>query len=102
MNLLIPKETIIRDQDYLDFLKTERCLFTGMEGCDPAHIGTLGRGIKRSDDEAIPLHYALHRFVGHQSGEISMIRREIPNWLLRQCLRLYAKQMYREWKDPRP
>lgn len=53
MTLLLPKTAIVRDQRWLDYLKGERCLITGQfgneyEGIDPAHVGTLGKGIKSS------------------------------------------------------
>lgn len=98
MTLLLPKDNPIRDRKYLDFLRDQPCLFTGEMGCEPAHIGTLGKGIKSSDAHAIPLVHWLHRR-GHQHGEVSMIRANIPDWLLRDCLRLYAEKMYREWKE---
>ena len=96
MTLLLPKQQIIRDRKYLDFLRTERCLFTGELECEPAHIGTLGKSIKSSDDHAIPLSWKLHR-LGHQHGEVSMLRANMPDWLLRDYLRLYAEKLYREW-----
>lgn len=44
---MIPKLNPIRDRAYLDHLRTEPCIVSGYrgEGVDPAHIGTLGRGI---------------------------------------------------------
>lgn len=88
------KQPIIRNQKYLDFLKTERCLITGEQGgehviVDPAHIGTLGKSIKRSDSEVLPI---LHRFhaAGHGYGEISMFRENLPDTILRAALRAYA------------
>lgn len=102
MTLLLPKLRIVRDQAWLDHLETERCLITGefgteYEGVDPAHIGTLGKGIKRSDDEVLPI---LHRFHsrGHNAGEVSMFRRELPDVILREALRAYARHLYEEWK----
>lgn len=90
----------VRDQAYLDFLKTEPCLLTGFRGheyecVDPAHIGTYGKSAK-TDDEAIPLRHSIH-VECHQKGEMTTLRRLIPDWLLRDALRAYARQMYREW-----
>ena len=92
----------VPDRKYLNWLRTEPCIITGLRGTeaetvDPAHVGTYGKGMK-SDDEALPL---LHRFHGdgHQSGEMSMWRERIPNWLLREALRAYARERYREWKQ---
>ena len=102
MSLLLPKSRIVRDQKWLDHLKTERCLITGQfgneyEAVDPAHIGTLGRSIKSSDDECLPI---LHRFHAAQPGvgEISMFRANLPDAILRLALRAYAREMYAEWK----
>lgn len=101
MTLLLPKSRIIRDQKWLDHLKTERCLITGefgteYESIDPAHIGTLGRGIKSSDDEVLPI---LHRFhVMQTHGEMAMWRDCLPSDVLRACLKAYAREMYARWK----
>lgn len=99
MSLLLPKDIQHRDPEYIKFLHTERCLFTGHTGCDPMHIGTAGRGLKCHDYWAIPIRHDLHRHVGHQKGEVSMIKANIPDWLMRDCLRLYARKMYDEWLD---
>lgn len=102
MNLVLPKTVIIRDDKWIEFLKTEPDLLTGMratefDAVDPLHIGTLGKGIKSSDDEVLPILHSFHQ-KGHQSGEISMFRKYMPDWLLRECLRLYARKMYAEWR----
>lgn len=62
----MPKEHPIRDRRYLDSLRDERCLFTGLwtssaETVDPAHVGKRGLGYKESDDCAIPLIHHLQR-----------------------------------------
>lgn len=95
------KEPIVRDQEYLDWLKTQRCLITGRygtewESVDPAHIGTLGKGIKRGDDEVLPVLHRFHHH-GHGSGEISMFREQLPDAILRLALRAYARELYREY-----
>lgn len=101
MTLLLPKSKIVRDQVWLDHLKTERCLITGQfgneyEGVDPAHVGTLGRSIKSSDDEVLPI---LHRFHAKQPGvgEITMFRENLPDAILRLALRAYGRELYQEW-----
>lgn len=43
MNLLKPK-----DRAYLDWLRTQPCLFTGDPETEPAHIGTGGKGLKHA------------------------------------------------------
>ena len=100
---MTPKTPPLRDRAYLTWLREQPCVLTGersseRESVDPAHIGTLGKGIKSPDNEALPLIHRLHA-EGHQSGEMAMFRRHAPTWLLREALRAYARQMYREWKD---
>lgn len=101
MSLLLPKIEPLRDQKWLDHLKTERCLITGergteYEGVDPAHVGTLGRGIKSPDNEVLPI---LHRYhaMQPQMGEMTMWRKFIPDDVLRAALKAYAREMYAEW-----
>jgi len=91
----VPKLNPIRDRKYLDWLRTRPCLVSGYsgEGVDPAHIGTLGRGIKSGDDEALPLRHIYH-MQGHNSGEMSMFRQCLPDDVLRACLRAYARERF--------
>lgn len=93
---------MLRDRAYLDWLRTQPCILTGFrateyEGVDPAHIGTAGKGLKSPDNEALPIRHSLHR-EAHQSGEISVLRREAPDWLLRAAFRAYARECYAAWK----
>lgn len=99
MSALFPKTLIIRDRAYLDALRLEPCIITGLRGdtVEAAHIGTLGRGIKRSDDETLPLEHRFHA-AGHNAGEVSMFRQHLPDYVLRDALRAYAREMYRRWK----
>ena len=90
-------EKAVEDRAYLDFLRTERCLITGQYGSDndavdPVHIGTRGRGLK-TDDEALPILHSLHHR-GHNSGEVSMLRKHAPDWLIRDAFRAYARELY--------
>lgn len=92
---------MIRDRAYLDWLRSERCVLTGQYGSDydavdPMHIGTLGRGIKSPDDEALPVLHSLH-VLGHQRGEVSLFREMLPDTLLRCALRAWAREMYRDY-----
>lgn len=95
---------MLRDQKYLDWIKRhDRCLITGRqsddyETVDPAHIGTAGKGIKRPDNEVLPLIHSIHRQC-HQKGEISVLREMLPDAVLREALRAYARQLYEEWKQ---
>ena len=93
---------IVRDKAYIKFLRGERCLFTGRratasESVDPMHIGTAGKGIK-TDDEAIPALHSIH-MESHQHGEISMLRKRLPDSVLREALRAYARSLYHDWKQ---
>lgn len=102
MTALLPKSRIVRDQAWLDHLKTERCIITGLHGTDydavdPAHIGTLGRGIKSSDDEVLPILHSIHVRM-HSRGEMNVLRAMLPDDVLRAALRAYAREMYAEWK----
>lgn len=102
MTLLIPKIEPLRDQAWLDYLKTQRCVITGQRGTDydavdPAHIGTLGRGIKSPDDEVLPIAHSIHVRM-HSRGEMNVLRAMLPDDVLRAALRAYARELYREWK----
>ena len=126
----VPKLEIVRDRDWLDELRTRRCLITGQRGHDGesvvgAHIGTTGKGWSKkcSDDECIPLLNRFH-LRGHDTGEITNLRKLLPdevltsafnllegayggdwtretapNDVLREALRLYAKELYKSWKS---
>lgn len=94
---------ILRDRPYLDYLRTQPCVITGLRGSeqetvDPCHISTAGKGIKSPDNEALPI---LHRFhaMAHNSGEVSMLRTCAPDWLMREAFKAYARQLYEEWKQ---
>lgn len=92
---------IIRDPAYLIYLRSQPCILTGFmgndyEAVDPCHIGTAGRGVKSSDDEALPIRHSLH-VEGHNSGEISMLRKHAPNAVLRAAFRALAREDYQAW-----
>jgi len=95
---------ILRDPAYLVHLRSLPCIVTNTLGHDyesvvPMHIGTAGKGIKAPDNWALPILDRFHQN-GHGRGEITMLRREIPDRLLRDALRAYAEQFYiREWKE---
>lgn len=93
---------ILRNRKYLDWLREQRCIISGMvgndnEGIDPMHIGTAGKGIKAPDNEAIPVRHWLH-VEGHQNGEISMLRKHAPDHILRSAFRALAREMYSKWE----
>jgi hypothetical protein len=100
---MIPKFEAFRDPEWIERIKTMRCILTGMatheyEAVDPMHIGTLGRGVKAHDYWVLPVRHSLHQ-EGHNSGEVSMLRKHAPDWLLRDAFRAYAHQMWREAHD---
>ena len=94
---------ILRDPAYLIHLRSQPCIITGQYGDEyesvvAAHIGTAGKGIKAPDNWALPMLNRFHQ-MGHNSGEISMLRRELPDRVLRDAVRAYAEQYYlMEWK----
>lgn len=97
---------MIRDPKYLIWLRTQRCIFTGLpprdfEAVDPMHIGTAGKSIKSSDDEALPVLHSIHR-EAHQNGEMTVLRAYIPDDVLRAAMRAYARELYAQWKAEQP
>lgn len=93
-------ETQQRDQKYRVALRSERCLITGLHGSedDPVeamHIGTAGKGLKIDDRCMLPIRHSYHQ-LGHQQGEISMLRRFLPDDVLRAALRAYARELYQQ------
>lgn len=99
------ERTPIRDRKYLDWLRTQRCILTGHYGkeyypVDPMHIGTRGRSLKSSDDEALPVFHELH-LKAHQKGEVSMLREHAPDSLLRDAFRALARELYQEYLKER-
>jgi hypothetical protein len=101
--MMFPKDSRFRDQKYMDYLKTQPCIFTGAQpseymGTDPAHMGTAGTGIKGHDYWCLPVSHKLHQEMG-QTGEMSVVRKHIPNDVLLSALRALAKQHFDEWKD---
>ena len=92
---------MIRDRNYLDWLRHQRCILTGRSGSDdetvdPVHIGTAGKSIKSSDDEVLPVLHTYHA-IGHQHGEITMFRTCLPDAILRRALRALARELYQEY-----
>ena len=97
-----PKKPPLRDRKWLDHLRREPCVITGLratdtEAVDPMHIGTLGKGIKSPDDEVLPVAHWIH-ISAHQVGEMTMFRKRLPDAILRAALRALARENYQEWK----
>jgi hypothetical protein len=80
-----------------------RCIVTSKKGSDyetidPAHIGTAGKGLKSPDSEALPIIHSVHREM-HQRGEMSTLRALLPDDVLRDALRSYARERYYKWRS---
>lgn len=92
-------EGVFRDRKYLDWLRGEPCILTGFraneyEAVDPAHMGTLGRGIKSPDNEALPIRHSLHALAS-QIGEVSMLRQYAPDDVIRAAFKALAREYHR-------
>ena len=62
---------MIRDRKYLDSVREQPCIITGLTPCDPAHIRWGlggGMGLKPDDNRVLPLVHQLHQ-EQHQIGE---------------------------------
>lgn len=104
MNLLLPKQNLVRDRAWLDHLREGPCIVTGFEeSCDPAHIrwgADAGTSRKPSDSRAVPLLPGLHS-LQHQIGEVvfwKKMARERDGFLMRVLIEL-AEARYREWDN---
>lgn len=98
----VPKNPPLRDPEYLAWQRTQPDIITGQlatehESVVPMHIGTAGKGIKAGDDETLPILNHFHQ-LGHQHGEISMLRQYLPDPILRAALRALGRENYRAWK----
>ena len=104
MTLLIEKIKMLRDRKYLDALREMRCILTEKKGhpdvetVDPAHIGTAGKGIKSPDSEALPIMHSFHQLM-HEKGEMTVLRELLPDNILRDALRAYARERYYRWRN---
>lgn len=102
----IPKAEIIRDREYLDWLRGQRCVVSldlPPDGCDPAHVrmgAGGGMGLKPGDNNALPIRHDLHA-EQHRIGEIEFWRKAFNGnpRLMMACVRAYAHEMYREYLD---
>ena len=93
-----------RDRKYLDHMRTERCIVTGLysqpdDAIDPMHIGTGGKGLKNHDSMTLPVLHSIHQ-EGHQRGEMTVILEYLARdkSLLREVMRAYAEKLYKEWE----
>jgi hypothetical protein len=100
--VLIPKLSPVRDAKWMIALRDYPSVLTGLRGPTVVgmHLGSLGTGIKRCDSQALPGEQHYHK-LGHDKGEITMLREHVLDDVLRDALRLYAENMYRLWKDER-
>ena len=98
-----PKRPPLRDRGYLDWLRTQPCIITGLrateyESVDPAHLGVSGKGIKSPDNNAIPLIHHIHAYA-HRRGHATMFRERAPDWLIMKAFKALAEDMYEEWQN---
>ncbi len=108
MTLQFPKPVTLRNRRYLDWLRTQPCIVTGMYGnefnaVDPAHIranGSGGMGVKPADDLALPLLHSEH-VRQHQIGEITywLDTFSVNPGLMMEAVQALARQKYQEWSN---
>jgi hypothetical protein len=89
---------IVTDRAYLDGLREEPCVFTGLRGTaddpvEPMHVGNPGKNLK-SDNEALPARHSIHDAT-HRDG-ITAVLDHLANKpdLLLAMLRAYARERY--------
>lgn len=99
MTLLIPKNQPLRKPEWLDYVRTLRCLDTGTTPSDPHHIklGWHAKSVKPPDDWVIPLrrdrHQALHDHGEHRFYMAMMDDKQTCG----EVMRLAARGLYLEW-----
>lgn len=80
-----PKAITVRDEDYLKFIRSKRCVVCGSDSPVPHHepIRGTGIGMKGSDLETVPLcnrchqhrhAYGVHTFWQHQDVKLIIIK----------------------------
>lgn len=90
---------IVQDREYLDGLREEACLFTGLKASpddpvEPMHVGNCGKNLK-SDDETIPARHSIHDAT-HRRGITAVLPYlEANPDLLLALLRAYGREQYR-------
>lgn len=100
--MTFPKPATLRDPRWLIELRAHPCIITGIYGNDvvsvvPAHIGTRGKGLKSPDNECLPMSAFLHN-EAHATGEMTFFRENLPDDVLRDALRAYAREYYAKHK----
>ncbi len=100
-----PNKAAVDDKGaYSKSLRDQRCVICGRFGDDResvvgVHIGTHGKGIKTADEQ-LPICDSHHKRM-HQEGEIRVLREIAPDWLIREALRAYARQIYAAREKPK-
>lgn len=79
-----PKPTRETDEDYLRYIRHQRCLVTQKRGVDPHHLDTRGSG--GSDYTAVPLTREKHTEIGNMGLEEFEEKYNVNLW--RQAHRL--------------
>lgn len=103
MSLLFPKIQPLRDRAYLDHLREQPCIVTGLSQTEPAHLrllGSGGMGSKPSDARAVPLYWELHREQNNAAEIKTWIRwaGAYPDFLARLLIEK-AERDYQAWKE---
>ena len=101
----VPKNPPLRDRAWLDHLQMERCAITGQFGTatetvEAMHLGAY-KGMKRGDDQVIPVLHHFHAEAHQSLGEAEMLRKYAPASLILEAFRALARENYRRWKEGR-
>lgn len=87
-----------RNKDYLDFVRQQRSMISGREGCVAHHVrcyGHGGVGIKPSDYLTVPLTPTEHNLL-HQTGEAEYFQKNnaLPMFSIAVSLMIYLANKY--------
>ncbi len=97
------KQDRLRNPSWLKQVRDMPCVVTGtMGGNDPAHIRhglSGGIGLKPPDDLVLPLRHDMH-MEQHRKGEVAFWHEVLANdsILMMECLKAYARQLYKDNK----
>ena len=101
-----PKRTLVRDPNYLKWIREQPCVVTGFaSSVEAAHIrfgSHAGKSEKPGDDSAVPLDESLHRAqhnLGEQTFWLNAFQAD-PS-LLAEVLQAWRHHEYRKWKEGR-
>lgn len=82
----------VRDRKYLQFIKRQASVVSGLGGCDPCHTGPHGVGQKASDLSCIPLTRKEHdQFDADPRGFALQHGLDIPALIARFNAQFYSQ-----------